>query len=496
MSHRLVPLGQRKIAESTLANQIIDDDRFVPIGRSGQWGLKAWSDINTKSILTLMEECLITHNKPVTTDEIFTHVSNRRPVSRASILWYLSSEKEIFVKSSLTSWGLAKWSDVAEENTWNTEQVADFVANIFNTNKATELSYKSLKEAFMKESGISATQADTSLRQNPVIRTRSKTAWGEITAVFQPNYKAILTRANLNASHQRRNLHKEVEESTYNILSAAPDKQMPMTELIQQLKTYLDCAPKTAYNVLTTLDFVERINIPGSTKKICRLKQRIANNSTHNGTLHQRISASVRGILEATSNKQMFLAELIADLQKEYNCSKTTLYRYIANLDYIDRLEISNSNAKYIRIKISQRSDLFPQVQHIADSTLKEKIERVLPFLTVENVDIGLFLLSKEFKSTLKTYLLKAIANGKLTILPPGKTPDKWNLIGMVECARENGIISDHATFHYLRQARNDRAHGTMPSLAERQILMKSIQHIAGLYIDYIKLLDDLTQNL
>jgi hypothetical protein len=141
-------------------------------------------------------------------------------------------------------------------------------------------------------------------------------------------------------------------------------------------------------------------------------------------------------------------------------------------------------------------SDLFPQVQNIADATLREKVERALPFLTEENVDIGLFLLSKEFEATLKSYLIKASAKGKLVTLPPGKGPDKWTLNGMVDCAKDNGIITDHATFHYLRQARNDRAHGTMPSLPERQLLMKYVQYIADLYIDYIKILDDLFQNL
>jgi hypothetical protein len=218
--------------------------------------------------------------------------------------------------------------------------------------------------------------------------------------------------------------------------------------------------------------------------------------SATRGTLRQRISDSSRGILEAAPNKQMALAELIIRLQKEYDCPKATLYQYIADIDYVERLEVPGSHVKLLRIKGTQGTDLFPQVQNIINTTLKEKVERVLSFLTEENVDIGLFLLSKEFEATLKTYLLKASREGKLSVPPQGKTPDKWNLIGMVESAKENGIITDHATFHYLRQTRNDRAHGTMPSLAERQLLMKSILYIAGLYIDYIKLLDDLTQNL
>lgn len=135
-------------------------------------------------------------------------------------------------------------------------------------------------------------------------------------------------------------------------------------------------------------------------------------------------------------------------------------------------------------------------IDSIPTDDLRQKIKRALEFLNEENVDVGLFLLSKEFEATLKAYLMKASAKGKLQTFPPGKSPDKWNLNGMVDCAKDNGIITDNAVFHYLRQVRNDRAHGTMPKPKEMQVLMKNAQYLASLYIDYIRLLDDLSQSL
>lgn len=495
INHRLVPLGQRRITEANLLNQIISDGRFVAIGRSGTWGLKSWSHIDTKSILTLMEECLIAQNKPVTVDEIFTYVSERRPVSKQSIIIYLLYEKNIFAKFSQATWGLAKWSNMTEMRVWGKDQVADFIANIFKSSKAKELSYKLLREALMQEANINAKQAQGLLNTNPVIKTRSKRAWSEKIAVFQPNYKDLIAQAQLNPSQQRVSLYKQIEESARDILDAAPGKQMLMAELVHQLHKELECSAPTIYNYLKTMGSIERIDIPGTKKKMCRLKEMIANNSANDRTLRQRISKSVRAILEAAPNKQMALTKLIVRLQKEYSCPKATIYQYISGLDYIERLDIPHSRAKLCRMK-DTGFNLFPQTQHIVNPTLREKVERALPFLTEENVDIGLFLLSKEFEATLKAYLIKASAKGKLTNNPPGKSSDKWNLIGMVDCAKENNIITDHATFHYLRQTRNDRAHGSMPSLAERQVLMKHVQYIAGLYIDYIKILDDLTQIL
>jgi hypothetical protein len=201
-------------------------------------------------------------------------------------------------------------------------------------------------------------------------------------------------------------------------------------------------------------------------------------------TLRQRASESVRRILMTVPGKQMPLAELVERLKSEFKCSARKLYRYIQDLDYIEQTELPGSGIKVCCIRGTQETLVFPQVQSIANEALREKIERALSFLNEENVDIGLFLLSKEFEATLKAYLVTAKTKGKLYITL-GKDPDKWKLVNMVDCAKENGIINNHAVFHYLRQERNDRAHGTMPTLEERRVLMNHVTYIAGLYINY-----------
>ncbi len=342
----------------------------------------------------------------------------------------------------------------------------------------------------MKEISINAYQAQGLLNHNPVIKTQKKSYSDERVAVFQPDYKAMLTQANT-SSRKKGTLRQQIEERAHSILAEAPGKRMPMASLIHELHQQLDCPESTLYAALPNISSIERIEVSGSRTKICRAKD--IQRGTAIGTLRQRISESVLHILESTPDKQMSLSELIKCLQKEYNCPKSTLYQYIAGIDNILRLDVPNTSTKLCRMKDIQKESLLPQIQNIANPILKKKVERTLPFLTEENVDIGLFLLSKEFEITLKTYLIQASTKSKLPILPPSKGPDKWNLNGMVDCAKENGIITDLATFHYLRQTRNDRAHGTMPSLAERQLLMKYVQYIAGLYVDYIKLLDDLS---
>jgi len=492
-NHRLVPLGQGRVTERNISNLLIGDDRFVSQGRSGQWGLQSWSHIDTKSILTLMEDCLIILNKPATVDEIFRYVSERRPVSKNSIQRYLS-EKEAFARIGRTTWGLAKWSDVTDKDIWNKEQVADFIASVFKSNKAKELSYKVLKEALMEKAAISAKQAQGLLNRNPVIKTRSAASWdSERIAVFQPNYKAVLADAKIPSSGKKVSLKQQVEERVHDILEAAPDKQMAMPELMKLLQTQLGSPLRTVYNYVLDMNSIERLEVPGSRTRVCRLKD--SHNAAAKGDLRHRINESVRNILETTPNKEMSLSEIIVRLQRENNCPKATLYQYIANLDYIERLNIPNTQKKICRMKEIKDEAAFPQAYSIATESLRQSVIRAISMLNETEVDLGLFSLSRDFENTLKAYLIAAGARGKFQI-PTQEPPNRWRLANMIDWALKGGIITDSAALNYLRQERNSRAHGGTPSLAERQLIMGSVQYTAGMCIGYIKLLDDLIQNL
>jgi hypothetical protein len=141
-------------------------------------------------------------------------------------------------------------------------------------------------------------------------------------------------------------------------------------------------------------------------------------------------------------------------------------------------------------------TQLFQQAQNIANVTLRENVQKALGDLTEERIDIGLFQLGREFETITKTYLIAAHAKGKLPWLPKNTmTPNEFNLDQMVNCLEHNNIVIDKPTLSYLRQKRNDPAH-RRPTLEERRILMDNVQLPAGLYIDYIKLLDDLFKQI
>lgn len=411
IDHHLVPLGEHKVHVRTLGNQLSNDGRFIAIGRSGEWGLKCWLHLDTSSILELMEKCLIEHDRPMTIDEISNYVKERRPVSRKSIEMYCLNES-VFARIDRERWGLATWPEAKNAEAWNPQQVADFVAGVFKKAKTKELDYKILKQAVIEAVGVNYMQAQGLLNVNPVIKTCRGTASDELVAVFQPDYQEKLA-----------------------LMGAGFARKKP--------------------------------------------------------TLQQEVGQTAKEILEKRPGKQMLLAELIDNLEREYHCSRKTLYQYVAHMDYVERIDVPGSRMKICRLRGAEETLDFPQSDSITDSTLKGKVKRAISFLNVENIDVGLFLLSKEFEATLKKYLTVAIAAGEIVNPPKGG----WNLDNMITCIKQKGAITDQATLHFLRQKRNDRAHGTMPSLKERQVLMNSVQYLAGLYIDYIKFFDDLTRS-
>jgi hypothetical protein len=411
INHRLTLHGKRIVNPRNLANQMSNDNRFVPIGRSGEWGLSSWS-VDTGTIVEQMKLYFIARNEPATADEIYSYVSERRPVRKGSVEAYLTFQED-FAKVDRIRWGLAEWSEVKDAQNWNPEQVGQFVEELFRKNRSRKLKYQIIKQALMEASGVKNRQAQGLLNINPVIRTeRDET--GELYAIFQPKYRELLDNAGgARFTRKKKTLRVLVDETVRKILETSPGNQIALSELVNLLVEKYKKRDKTFYHYISDLDFIEKFTIPDTRKVMCRFKQ-------------------------------------------------------------------------------EDSSLPFPQVDVIQTAELRQKVGRALTFLNENDVDISLFLLSKEFEATLKCYLITGQSKGEFLDLPS----NRLSLDGMINFIKSRGIITDQSVLHFLRQKRNDRAHGTMPVTEERKMMMKHAQTTAGMYIDYIKYLDDLTYDL
>lgn len=406
INSRLVPIGAHKLTQRNLSNQLLADERFAAVGRSGTWVLRSWDYVDTASIVNLMERCLIERNSPATISEIYLYINTRRPVNQGSITMYLQQRPDLFRRIDRTQWGLSAWGDSSDAKTWGPDDVASFVANFFKQHKTKELDYSVVEKALADAANVTNKQARGMLNINPVIQTRRE-SYKKIDAIFQPDYRSKLMNLGARFERKKATLGEQFADDVRSILTTSPGNELSIGSLVRRLVTTHRYNRATAYAYINRMDFIEKYTVPGSRTIICRMK------------------------------------------------GKNTLN--------------------------------FPQIDEIDDQNVRAEIKRAIQNLTLDNVDIGLFLLGRQFEVVVKRTLLRGSQKGKITLSASLATDtSKWKLIQMVDCAKQCGLITDLGVANLLRQERNDRAHGEPPSLDERQALMNSVQYLAGLYIDYI----------
>jgi hypothetical protein len=97
-----------------LANQLSDDDRFVPIGKSGEWGLKSEHAADAAPIIDMMIEALRRAGRPLTQDEVQAAVEARRKVAKPSVPMYLGIRPE-FTRLVDGKWALSEWPEATAD---------------------------------------------------------------------------------------------------------------------------------------------------------------------------------------------------------------------------------------------------------------------------------------------------------------------------------------------------------------------------------------------
>ncbi|MBF6606504.1 MAG: putative DNA binding domain-containing protein [Chloroflexi bacterium] len=109
-----------------LSNHLAGDDRFVAIGKSGQWGLADRDADAAVNIVVLMMEVLRRAGHPLAAAEIDAAVRERRTVGKNSVTMYLEMRSE-FVKLPDKGWALVEWPEarrakVADQSAGPAEQ--------------------------------------------------------------------------------------------------------------------------------------------------------------------------------------------------------------------------------------------------------------------------------------------------------------------------------------------------------------------------------------
>ncbi|MCA9948751.1 MAG: hypothetical protein KDE48_03825 [Anaerolineales bacterium] len=394
------------VPQRTLIGQLVDDNRFNPIGKSGRWTLSEWDHVVTQTTVEIMEEFFHRHKSSATVEEIHEYVVTKRPrIPKNSIIAYLYEKKE-FIRVSDTDYELATWGAKPYQSKRKRKNVQNDLVI------ATRKLFSSQTEQRMLQSELLKT-----LHMQTDIPISTITAW---------LYRTPLIRLEALPTKKRRNI----------------------------------------------AIFIDDVNSP------------IIPNKPHK-TLMQIVQQEVVQYLKEQPQYMATVADTAIHVMNKTNCKKHTFYNYLDRIENISKEKQGNTLYCFLKNQenfTTEQALQFTQISTIRDKKLREDIERAVALLNVQTVDVGLFQLGKIFENELKALLQKAKAVNAFQVT----RNDLSRLANMIDCVTRENIIQRKHRLTFLRQERNERAHGNILEREEREKLMQDAPFLAGSYIDHI----------
>ena len=184
------------------------------------------------------------------------------------------------------------------------------------------------------------------------------------------------------------------------------------------------------------------------------------------------------------------LVEIVKELEDDLGIRKQNIYAAIKQSDELETIAVEGSVFKICRI-VGRSFVTFPQLGALRNQAWRMECDRAIEKLNVDEVDIGLFLLGRQFDQAMRHLLEIARDHAGATVLDGHLA----RLQNRIDWAVSKGVFRDKATLNLLRNERNERGHQP-PTIDERRAVMKFAPYLAGLYIDYLIMIDQRAEHI
>ncbi|MEO6784941.1 MAG: sigma factor-like helix-turn-helix DNA-binding protein [Chthoniobacteraceae bacterium] len=189
-------------------------------------------------------------------------------------------------------------------------------------------------------------------------------------------------------------------------------------------------------------------------------------------------------ILAESTIGETQLVEIVRQIEAKLGIQRANIYAAIAQSDEIETVAVDSSPLKICRLPGRNRP-AFPQLSKLTDMEWRLECERGTKMLTVDDVDMGLFILGRQFDQSMRHLLEGARDHGGMTV-----TDHHLKSLGnRINWAADQKIFSDPTILNLLKSERNARGHEPA-TLAERKALLKFAPFWAELYIDYLLIIE------
>lgn len=243
------------VKESNLTNQLVADNRFTPIGRSGEWGLSSWGNLNNITIIQAIEKVLHTSGSPLKFSEIESEVLKIRPdASNKSLKVYLN-DQPIFVRVGTNEYALSAWRLSPAPKVKKKEVVSkvDFIIAIQEVlEKENPIDFPSLIEAVKDKTKL----AQASVRQRILGIDGldiSKQEGKRCKVVSCHNLEFLLE--NLEETEL---LRDRIQKEIRSILFEQPNIKIKKGDLYKEVVKNVECIKPTFYHYLDIMSDIHQ----------------------------------------------------------------------------------------------------------------------------------------------------------------------------------------------------------------------------------------------
>lgn len=399
--NRRLPEKRRIEGKENLVNQLSNDERLLPIGKSGNWSLTEWG-AEARSLVDIIEDILATAGEALPVSVITEKVLAARTGSAASIPMILTFNPDRFRRVAPSVYALTAWGDSPDEGAPVEDSIAEFVEGFFEKLGAESIDFKELRKAFARKTGLSPRSAAGVLANSPAVSITMPNSYVRI-ASYNPNWRS---QPQAPRKYQR-------------------TKPLQSEIIVEQAKKFLISSPQG----------------------------------------------------------ELPLIKVVTDIEKGLGIGRVNIYSAVSQCEDLEKVVIEGSAFKVLRLR-AQKSPAFPQLAQIKFEDWRKECQRGVAKLTPEEVDIGLFILGRQFDQAMKQLLTDAKAAGLVVL--SGHTE---RLKNRIDWAFGQGLFTDKPTLEVLRVERNERGHNA-PTDEERKAAMKYAPYLAGLYLDYLLMIE------
>ena len=177
---------EHQVEAGNLRNQLVADDRFQPVGRSGEGSLTQWDHVETGSILEVIEKILGESEDEMSVAQLTEAVQNQRTCSDHSILAYLCTEDR-FMRTGPDSYTLADKAGSGMD--WSRQEIGGLVEEFFKDQLHSSVPFRRLVDYVAQHAEVNGRVVWGILRHHPaVLKSRES---DELFASLRPNWRGV-----------------------------------------------------------------------------------------------------------------------------------------------------------------------------------------------------------------------------------------------------------------------------------------------------------------